>query len=198
MIAAAAQVAPDPVDETPTSTDVVSSAAPVEEPYSFQRHIQVQPDYEKPPILPAPLEHPPPTVKPEPNTISRLSPLTSLLSKLPIPADQITFLPADENLPLPLAGLPLELLDPILSYLDVASIERFALTCWRARYVTSRTPKWKRVVEGLYKPPGVLPPGMSVKDLDVMRRYTGEWRTALMEEERVRMDGCYISVCHYM
>lgn len=33
---------------------------------------------------------------------------------------------------------------------------------------------------------------------DLGRKYGAEWRTVLVEEERVRMDGCYIAVCHYM
>lgn len=43
----------------------------------------------------------------------------------------------------------------------------------------------------------MLPPGgLTAKDL--VQKHAGEWRTTLIEEERVRMDGCYIAVCHYM
>lgn len=33
---------------------------------------------------------------------------------------------------------------------------------------------------------------------DLVERHDGEWRTTFIEEERIRMDGCYISVCHYI
>jgi F-box protein 9 len=131
-------------------------------------------------------------------TVSRTrpSPLSSLLHALPIPADHTTFLPSDEALPTPIALLPPELLDPVLSHLDVASIERFALTCWRARYLTASATVWKRIAEGIYRGPAMVPDGWNARDL--ARRHAGEWRTTLVEEERIRMDGCYISVCHYM
>jgi F-box protein 9 len=181
---AAALALPKSGDETPTSADVVSSAAPVEEPYSFQRHIQIHPDYER--AIPPP--HTPSVPSP--------SPLTALLQSLPIPADQTQFLPSDESLPTPISILPPELIDPILAHLDVASIERFALTCWRARYLTACADVWKGIAEGIYKGPAMVPEGWMAREL--ARRHKGEWRTTLVEEERLRMDGCYISVCHYM
>jgi len=122
-------------EPTPSSTDIVTPHAPMNEPYSFQRHIQMQPDYEKaqPPIQ-------------APNTPSRLSPLTALFSALPVPASEIQFLPQQEELPLPIARLPSELLQQILAHLDVGSVERLASTCWRARYLTAQTEVWKTLV----------------------------------------------------
>lgn len=217
---AAAVVAASPIN-TPSSTDIVSSAAPVDEPYSFQRHIQVHPDYEKHPL---PLHvssiisesqaqsqpqstttsslHATTTTTNTTTTIqappSRPSPLTSLLSSLPISPNEITFQPQEESLPLPFALLPLELVEPILHHLDVATIERFAQTCWRARIITARSTVWKRIVKGIYKPPAMIPDvdGWRVGELNA--KHGEEWRTTFVEEERVRMDGCYISVCHYM
>jgi F-box protein 9 len=105
-------------------------------------------------------------------------------------------MPEDETLPCPIMQLPAELLDPILSHLPVQSIERFASICWRARYLTAYSSVWKGLAERLYRGPAMLPDGLEAKEL--ARRHKGEWRSALVEEERVRMDGCYISVCHYM
>ena len=34
--------------------------------------------------------------------------------------------------------------------------------------------------------------------LELARRHDMEWRTTFLEEQRLRMDGCYISVCHYL
>ena len=172
--------------QTPSSLDIVSSSAPQDHPYSFQHHIQTAPDYEK---LPSP-------AYPSQNTITRPSPLTSLLSKLPIAPSQTAFLPSDEALPFPLTRIPPEILDPILMHLSVADIERFGMTCWRARYLTSGSSVWKRLVSGIYRSPSMVPSGWKI--MDAAARHGGEWRTALVEEERIRMDGCYISVCHYM
>lgn len=217
-----------PADDTPSSTDVVSAAIAPEEPYTFQRHIQLQPDYEKQPLgLHA-------TKASSASAWSRPSALTAILDALPIPAEQTQFLPEEEKLPVPIAKLPAELLETVLAFLDVASIERFAMTCWRARYLTSRASVWRKFVQGIWRGPGMLPEcqgrldgpdtdssseadsdekdGSSAdapiqettRDRELRRirelvsRHKGEWRTTLIEEERVRMDGCYISVCHYV
>lgn len=166
------------VEEQLTSADVVDPSAPEEEPYDFTRHIQTAPDYEK-------------AAKARLAGASRLSALFSALDEA-----HDTFLPEDEELPIPIAKLPAELLEPIFAHLDVATIERFALTCWRARALTAVAGKWKRLAEGIYRSPSMVPPGLAPREL--ARRHRGEWRTALVEEERIRMDGCYISVCHYI
>ena len=76
---------------TPSSADIVSAVVAEDEPYSFQRHIQIQPDYEK---LPLALVAAP---------VTRPSPLTDLLAQLALPASDTLFSPADEELPLPMA-----------------------------------------------------------------------------------------------
>ncbi|WVR06828.1 hypothetical protein IAU60_003864 [Kwoniella sp. DSM 27419] len=181
-----AAVSSEPIQPpTPTSADIISSAAPTDEPYSFARHIQMQPDYVK---------HAPPDL-PASTPTTGVSPLTLMLRGLPVPPQELRFMPAEETLPTPIAKLPAELLDPILSHLDVTSIERFGSTCWRARYLTHVSLAWRRIAEKLYKPPAMLP---SSELRDLARRHGGEWRTTVVEEERVRMDGCYIAICHYI
>ncbi|ORY26145.1 hypothetical protein BCR39DRAFT_541958 [Naematelia encephala] len=174
---------------TPSSTDIVSASPPAEEPYTFQRHLQMQPDYEKA------LHHPTNTSSIA-SSSSRPSPLTALFSGLPVPVSEYPFLPADENLPLPLARLPAELLTRVFDHLDVTSLERFARTCWRARYLTATSDVWRRVAQSIYRPPAMVPPSWRARD--VVQRHRGEWRTMLLEEDRVRLDGCYIAVCHYV
>ncbi|CAD6572904.1 MAG: hypothetical protein TREMPRED_000685, partial [Tremellales sp. Tagirdzhanova-0007] len=44
--------------------------------------------------------------------------------------------------------------------------------------------------------PAMVPESSSIGDL--AEKHRGEWRTTLIEEDRIRMDGCYISVCHYV
>lgn len=176
----------NPLPAIPNSADIVQPSAPVEEPYSFQRHIQLHPDYVKSSAAPI-----------ASSKTSSKSALTAILDSLPIAPYEFTFLPEDEDLPIPIASLPAELIDPILAHLDVIWVERFAATCWRARYLTQCSNVWRRLACRIYREPAILPPGgLTVKDL--MQRHAGEWRTTLIEEERVRMDGCYIAVCHYM
>ncbi|KAL7421995.1 hypothetical protein Q5752_003767 [Cryptotrichosporon argae] len=168
---------------TPTSADVVSASAPSDAPYEFARHIQVLPDYER-------------------VRAARVSPLTALLAARCGGGrggggyDALEFVRDDEHLPAPIARVPPELFDAVFAHLDVGSVERFARACWRARQLTAQAAVWRRAAEAIYRPPAMLPPGRHAGDL--VRRHAGEWRTTLVEEERVRMDGCYISVCHYM
>lgn len=188
----------------PSSADIVSPTAPRDEPYSFQRHIQIQPDYAPPPPAAVAVVVPSDDISAEPSATAlpdppvRPSPLSRLLEACPLPVSETAFLPADEALPLPIARLPSEMMDHVLRHLDVASIERLAQTCWRARYLTSSSVVWKRFAEGLYKAPTMVPPEPRWGAKELVRRHRGEWRTMLIEEERVRMDGCYISVCHYI
>jgi F-box protein 9 len=162
---------------TPTSTDIVSASVPQDEPYSFQRHLQFQPDYQKT------------------KTTRKRSPLSSLIDKASTPVEEAEFQPEEEDKPFPLALLPPELLEPIFNNLDVRALERFGTTCWRARLLTFRADIWKRRVKTIYKWP-MVHEGVSAEDL--AERHDGEWRTTFIEEDRVRMDGCYISVCHYV
>jgi F-box protein 9 len=105
-------------------------------------------------------------------------------------------MPADEDLPCPISILPRELLEGVISHLDVGSVESFGSTCWYARYITAHSETWRVRAERIYGRPALNPEERSMKDLG--QKYGGEWRTVLVEEERVRMDGCYIAVCHYM
>ena len=158
------------VKTLPEKKPEAAPARPTDQ-YSFQTHLQLQPDY---------ISNP-----------TRVSPLTALLRSSSV-TDSTPFLPADESHPVHLAKLPTELFDHVFAYLDVASIERFGLVCKRARWVSANTTAWKRVTERLW-----AVKSMTV-DSGVVGRYGGEWRTGLIEEERVRMDGCYIAVCHYV
>ncbi|CAK9782454.1 hypothetical protein CC85DRAFT_146955 [Cutaneotrichosporon oleaginosum] len=184
---AAEEAGPEQADETPTPTpvDIVDPSAPELPAYQFTREVQVQPDYER-----------------EGDRVSRLTAL--LEARVGDPASfpegeegdpALSFRPADPALPMPLAALPGELLDRVLLFLDVMALERFGATCWRARLLTAHAAAWKRLAERIYVPPMVesIAVGRSLA-----RRHRDEWRTTLLEEERLRMDGAYISVCHYI
>ncbi|BEI86619.1 hypothetical protein CcaverHIS002_0609060 [Cutaneotrichosporon cavernicola] len=183
--AAAPQIQEEKGEATPTPVDIVDPSAPDESEYTFTREVQVRPDYER--------------------EGSRVSPLTTLLearvgdpesfpdSEVGDPA--LSFRAADNALPLPIATLPSEILNRILLLLDVAALERFGASCWRARLLTAYSAAWKRFAGEIYNPPMVESVALG---RGLARRHRDEWRTTLVEEERLRMDGVYISVCHYI
>lgn len=167
--------------EGPTPADIVDPSPPEIEPYAFTRHVQVQPDYEQ-----------------TRNATSRLTSI--IMSRVGVvpedhegPYDPAENFKPDEDSPIPLARLPREILEHIFYRLDVASLESFASTCWHARVLTAQTGAWKAIVNRLYRPPMT-----EVSPNDLVKRHQGEWRTTLIEEERLRMDGCYIAVSHYI
>ncbi|WRT66627.1 uncharacterized protein IL334_003586 [Kwoniella shivajii] len=220
---------------TPSSSDIISPTPPSVEPYSFARHIQMAPDYEKASSSTTLTSEQSPTTSTMTKPITpidsppiSLSPLTAMFQSLIIPPNEIQFVAAEEDLPCPISNLPNELFEPILNRLDVTSIERFGSTCWRARYLTQYSNVWKRIAERIYIPPSILPlpeifseedeqdqgghvlnptkeetmpytvPVEVIQAKDLAKRHRNEWRTTFVEEERVRMDGCYIAVCHYI
>nr|XP_019046593.1 hypothetical protein I302_05343 [Kwoniella bestiolae CBS 10118]OCF25523.1 hypothetical protein I302_05343 [Kwoniella bestiolae CBS 10118] len=182
------------IPPTPSSTDIISPAPPTIEPYSFARHIQTAPDYEK--------SHPPPSLPTPTTQTTSLSPLTKLFNDLPVPPSELSFQPEEEELPCPITKLPSELFEPILMNLDVTSIERFGSACWKSRWLTHVSLTWRNIAERIYRPPAMLPPPPRPEETigvrDLVKRHRNEWRTTVVEEERVRMDGCYIAVCHYI
>lgn len=184
--------------EGPSPADIVDPQAPELPEYKFTREVQVRPDYEREvgrvSRLTALLERRVGVIdNDEPKPISPSSKALDSEKQDPDPA--ASFRPSDPALPLPLSLLPAELLDRILSYLDVIGIERFASTCWRARLLTAQCGLWKRLAEKIYAPP-MVPEASMAKVL--ARKHRDEWRTTLVEEERLRMDGAYIAVCHYV
>nr|XP_018263038.1 uncharacterized protein I303_04528 [Kwoniella dejecticola CBS 10117]OBR85196.1 hypothetical protein I303_04528 [Kwoniella dejecticola CBS 10117] len=221
-------------DSSPNSADIISPTPPQAEPYSFARHIQVDPDYEK--THPSHLAS---SSSKSQTPLPALSPLTKLFNSLDTDPHQLIFVPEEEELPCPITKLPNELFEPILNHLDVASIERFGSSCWKARWLTHISHTWRNIAEKIYRPPAMLPPPplppqivgrvqaqspedddaqhiaeaekitesqvdkpripyKSLEVRDLVSRHRNEWRTTVVEEERIRMDGCYIAVCHYI
>jgi F-box protein 9 len=180
-----AELPPSHPEKEPTTVDIVDPTAPEEPEYKFTREVQVHPDYER-----------------EGGRVSRLTALLEARRGDPesFPEGEagdpaLSFRAADAALPLPLAGLPAELLDRVLLFLDVAALETFGVACWRARLLTAHSAAWKRLAERIYAPPMVESAALG---RSLARRHRDEWRTTLVEEERLRMDGAYISVCHYI
>ncbi|TFK53425.1 hypothetical protein OE88DRAFT_1655559, partial [Heliocybe sulcata] len=105
------------------------------------------------------------------------------------------FEPEDENQKLHMRKLPDELLVQVLRCLDHTSIERFALVNKKARIISLDTAIWRDFVYETYKPPQV-PRESYMKTL--MQTYRYDYRRTYVEQPRVRMDGVYIAVCHYV
>lgn len=174
-------------EEGATSADIVDPRGPSEQEYEFTRHIQLEADYARP--------------------LAATSRLTALVERFagakamnPAMGEEWEhsrfeeFAPLDPELPLPIAGLPAEILDRIFRHLDVGAVERFGSTCWRARLLTYHSSLWHHLVKSVYRPPMLR----DVTVAQLIHRHRGEWRSAFVEEERLRMDGVYISVCHYV
>ncbi|KIP01887.1 hypothetical protein PHLGIDRAFT_131049 [Phlebiopsis gigantea 11061_1 CR5-6] len=107
----------------------------------------------------------------------------------------LIFEPEDEKQPVHLQSLPDELLVYILHYLDTSALERFALVNRKARVLALDSTLWRRSVLSIY-----IPPQMREDDdlADLITQYKGDFRRLYVEHPRVRLDGVYIAVCHYI
>ncbi|KAF8892250.1 hypothetical protein BD779DRAFT_1610373 [Infundibulicybe gibba] len=120
------------------------------------------------------------------------STLVNILANFP---RTLTFTPEVEGEPSFLQALPDEILVFVLRKLDHTSIERFAAVCRRARVVSLDSAIWRELVCGIYLPPQV--PGIESM-IPVVQRYDANYRQIYVEHPRVRLDGVYIAVCHYV
>ncbi|KAJ7255522.1 hypothetical protein B0H12DRAFT_1233120 [Mycena haematopus] len=118
--------------------------------------------------------------------------LASLLEGFP---QKLVFEPEDEEQPIYLNMLPEELLILIIRKLDHTSIERFATVSRKARVLSLDPGIWRELVVLSYKPPQVA----SLESMvSVVTHYQSDFRRVYMEHPRVRLDGVYIAVCHYV
>ncbi|ESK96528.1 hypothetical protein Moror_7036 [Moniliophthora roreri MCA 2997] len=118
--------------------------------------------------------------------------LASLLSEFP---QQLVFEPEDEKEPVLLNMLPDEMIVSIIKRMDPSSIERFAAVNRKARLISLDATIWRELVDATYKPP-------QIQDENVLKalydQYLYDYRRLYIEHPRVRMDGVYIAVCHYV
>ncbi|KAF5387382.1 hypothetical protein D9757_005728 [Collybiopsis confluens] len=122
--------------------------------------------------------------------------LTSVLHTFP---HQLVFEPEDEREPVPLNILPDELIIHILKILDTTSLEKFAVVNRRARVVSLDNGIWKKLVHETYRPPQIpaLFDGQSFLEY-LSEQYLYDFRKLYIEHPRIRLDGVYIAVCHYI
>ncbi|KAL0576269.1 hypothetical protein V5O48_005713 [Marasmius crinis-equi] len=123
---------------------------------------------------------------------SNTSRLASILKEFP---EQLVFEPEDEKEPVHLNLLPDEMVVQVIKNLDPASIERFAAVNRKARLVSLDSTIWRELVDSTYKPPQI--PQEDVLH-ELYDQYLFDYRRLYIEHPRVRLDGVYIAVCHYV
>lgn len=119
--------------------------------------------------------------------------LAQVLKNFP---ENLVFEPEDEKEGLPPINIiPDELLLQILRILDYTTIERFAAVSRKARVLSLDSAIWRDFVQLAYKPPQIAD---DESIANVVELYSSDYRRAYIEHPRLRLDGVYIAVCHYM
>lgn len=119
--------------------------------------------------------------------------LVSIIDTWPV---ALCFEKEDEKDPIPIESLPDEILVHVLMCLGVRSLERFATVNRKARIVTLDSHVWRRIAQDIYQPPQIIP-NLDLEQ-DILPAYLGDYRRLFIEHPRVRLDGVYIAVCHYI
>jgi len=115
------------------------------------------------------------------------------------PSNVFEFVAEDEKLGVPFARFPDEIVVLVLRQFararDIASLERFGTINKKARLVSLDQSLWRDLVYITY----VAPQIDDDRPLDeIASDYGLDYRRFFMEHPRVRMDGVYIAVCHYV
>ncbi|EIN05959.1 hypothetical protein PUNSTDRAFT_115360 [Punctularia strigosozonata HHB-11173 SS5] len=124
------------------------------------------------------------------------SKITGLLARIVsgFPPD-VKFEPEDEREGFHFVRLPDELIVDILTILDPTAIERFAAVSRRARILSLDSTIWRNFAKRVYRPPQI-PPELTLEGL--ADNYDSDYRRLYVEHPRLRLDGVYIAVCHYI
>lgn len=127
-------------------------------------------------------------------------------------SEVLTFEPEDDREGVPINMIPEELLLYILRNLDMTTLERFATvsrkarilsldpSIWRYDYISSQNTHVivfddRDFVYLAYKPPQI-PETVTVQS--IVDSYETNYRRTYIEHPRLRLDGVYIAVCHYV
>ncbi|KAI0083944.1 hypothetical protein BDY19DRAFT_899405, partial [Irpex rosettiformis] len=107
----------------------------------------------------------------------------------------LVFEPEELKEPILIRILPDELLVHILQFLDVTSLERFATVNRKARMLTLDSSIWRYHAEEIYVPPQIS----EEEDIaTLLSEHMSDYRRLYIEHPRIRLDGVYIAVCHYI
>ncbi|KAL0953855.1 hypothetical protein HGRIS_005031 [Hohenbuehelia grisea] len=124
-------------------------------------------------------------------TTGSLSEIIAAFPSDPAPS----FQPEDEKQPVLLNMLPDEMIVHALSMLDTMSLERFSLVNRKARILTLDSTIWRTLVVSIYRPPQIS--SFELIQAAIQERFF-DYRRVYIEVPRVRFDGVYIAVCHYV
>ncbi|KAG9313070.1 hypothetical protein JVU11DRAFT_6510 [Chiua virens] len=109
--------------------------------------------------------------------------------------EMLTFEPEDEREGVSINIMPQELLLDILRNLDMTTLERFATVSRKARVLSLDSSIWRDLVHMAYKPPQI-PETITLQT--IVDGYDSNYRQTYIEHPRLRLDGVYIAVCHYV
>ena len=135
--------------------------------------------------------------------------LSKILESFP---EVLAFEPEDDQEGVPINMIPEELLLSILRNLDTITLERFATVSRKARVLSLDPSIWRYgyplsqdtnmtlsddryFVYLAYKPPQI-PEAVTVET--IVDGYDSNYRQTYIEHPRLRLDGVYIAVCHYV
>ncbi|KAJ3890709.1 hypothetical protein GG344DRAFT_48962 [Lentinula edodes] len=135
-------------------------------------------------------------VSPAEHGVTASRSLNSILNNFP---RDLVFEPENEEDSVAFNLLPDEMIVHILKILDASSLERFASVNRKARVVSLDVSIWRKLAKETYKPPQipVLPDGSSSLEY-LSKQYLYDYRRLYIEHPRIRLDGVYIAVCHYI
>ncbi|KAJ9124788.1 hypothetical protein QFC24_003157 [Naganishia onofrii] len=146
-----AQVSREEIQVVDPKEVTVTATPPPLEPYVFMTHTQLAPDYHSPLTSVASTRVGGGRLASADTHAEWTDPLTRIISRF-VSQDQedqaqhlyaLDFTPEEEKWPCLLGILPDEVVENIVFFLDVQSLERFAVTCKKARLVTRVAPVWK-------------------------------------------------------
>ncbi|KAH7105762.1 hypothetical protein BKA62DRAFT_612615 [Auriculariales sp. MPI-PUGE-AT-0066] len=111
----------------------------------------------------------------------------------------LVYAPEDEKRPVPITVFPDEVFVRVLAELalggDHATVERVALVNRKLRLVTLDSYIWRSLVMAVLVPPQIQ---SEHARLELIKHHKFDFRRIWIEHPRVRLDGVYISLCHYV
>ncbi|CAG8671784.1 7221_t:CDS:2 [Dentiscutata erythropus] len=116
---------------------------------------------------------------------------------------QLTLEPLIPYNPVHIAKPPNESIISILEQMamvgDITSLERFGLVCKKFLLLSREPSLWKYLCEKAYRYLNLEcdeSNKLLAKDVELL--YANDWRRMYIERPRIRLDGIYISTCHYL
>ncbi|KAI8084144.1 uncharacterized protein B0P05DRAFT_636303 [Gilbertella persicaria] len=133
---------------------------------------------------------PPPTSK---------DPLTDLIEQFL--NEDLTYIPRLDYKPVSIAKLPSEIMLNVLKILalhSVSSISYFATVCKKFFLYTRDPSIWQYAAVRVFRQPSMTLEESRQECLKYVNTFDGNWMRMFIDRPRIRYDGVYISICHYI